>query len=330
MVTAHNPRTNGQSTLHHIAQAPRLRPSGAAQRVLLITDSTTDATTFSRALRAMDVEGICFGGGLKGLTAARSNHFDLVVVDEQLGDTSGLDVLRRLRGDDAPQRCLVLTSRPSISLATAAHTVGALGLVEKPLRALDVIAVVNTALARETVSAPDAAAAVGVDELPGRPLTTSGAVLDASRSVAERWASVVVRTLDAESDPKTVRMWAQAVGMSRTTLCECCRLVHVAAHDARDFTRLLRAICHSGEVWQPEMVLNLADTRTLKRLLTRGGFTDRVSHTPLLWQYLTRQRWIPADNAGLIALQRFLYGSSGVAPAQLSPVCAAPCTDTCS
>jgi hypothetical protein len=58
-------------------------------------------------------------------------------------------------------------------LATAAHTVGALGLIEKPLRALDVIAVVNTALARETaVSAPDGTAAVAVGEPRGRTLTT--------------------------------------------------------------------------------------------------------------------------------------------------------------
>jgi hypothetical protein len=101
--------------------------------------------------------------------------------------------------------------------------------------------------------------------------------------------------------------WAQAVGMSRSVLCECCKLVHVAAHDARDFARLMRAICRSGEMWQPETVLDVADSRTLKKLMSRGGFTERTIRTPPIGQFLERQQWIPENNSGLITLREFLY-----------------------
>jgi hypothetical protein len=122
-------------------------------------------------------------------------------------------------------------------------------------------------------------------------------------SVAERWASFVLDVVQAERDPKTIGTWARLLGVSRSVLCECCRLVHVSPRDARDFARVMRAIHRSGERWQPETVLDLADARTLKKLLTRAGFLSGVVLTPSPQEYLDRQQWIPRDNAGLRALQ---------------------------
>jgi hypothetical protein len=125
-------------------------------------------------------------------------------------------------------------------------------------------------------------------------------------SVAERWATLVLNAVHAEHDPKTISTWARLVGVSRSVLCEYCRLVHVPPRDARDFARLMRAVHRCGKAWQPETVLDLADARTLRKLLSRAGFLERIALTPSPQEFLDRQQWIPRDNPGLRALERLL------------------------
>lgn len=127
-------------------------------------------------------------------------------------------------------------------------------------------------------------------------------------SVAERWATCVVRAIDTEKDPKTLTAWAHAIGVSRSALCECCRLVRVSAHDARDFARLVRVVCRSGERWEPEAFLDLADTRTLKKLLVRGGLPDCSTGTPTLREFLERQQFVAPDSPGLLAFRHLMFG----------------------
>jgi hypothetical protein len=129
-------------------------------------------------------------------------------------------------------------------------------------------------------------------------------------SVAERWATCVVRAIDADKDPKTLTAWAHAIGVSRSALCECCRLVRVSAHDARDFARLVRVIYRSGERWEPEAFLDLADTRTLKKLLVRGGLPESSTGTPTLQEFLERQQFVAPDSPGLLAFRHLLFGAA--------------------
>jgi hypothetical protein len=137
------------------------------------------------------------------------------------------------------------------------------------------------------------------------------------QSAATRWAALVLSTIDVEDDPKTILQWARSIGLSRSVLCERCRLVRIPTHDARDFARLVRAICRSGDVWQPENILDLADTRTLRKLLSRAGLSDLRNGPPSLEDFLARQDWIPGDNPGLIALREWLFGSDiRLAPAR--------------
>jgi len=125
-------------------------------------------------------------------------------------------------------------------------------------------------------------------------------------SVAERWALLVLRTMKADHDPKTIATWAKWVGVSRSALCEYCRLIHVSAHDSRDFARLLRAIYQSGERWEPEAVLDFSDGRTLTRLLTRGGLRISERRALTISEFLERQEFIVPTNPGLLALRRWL------------------------
>jgi hypothetical protein len=135
-------------------------------------------------------------------------------------------------------------------------------------------------------------------------------------SLVERWAMLVLRTMHAERDPKTIGDWARSVGISRSALCESCRLVHIPPHDAKDFARMLRAVFRSGERWQPETVLDFADGRTLNKLLTRSGWSPEARlRTPTLEQFLERQQWIPQNASGIETLRRLMFGTSASGPA---------------
>lgn len=135
-------------------------------------------------------------------------------------------------------------------------------------------------------------------------------------SVAERWAPFVLRTLDADYDPKTIADWAKWVGVSRSVLRACRRLAHVAAHDARVLARLIPGIVRAGERSQPEGLLVFSDSRTLKRRLARVGMTDRETRLPTALAFADRQPCIPAGHPGLMVLRRWLRPALGAAAAE--------------
>jgi DNA-binding response OmpR family regulator len=297
-----NVRSFGQAKLNGERPGAPERHVRAPSRghLLFIGSALRDAAAVSRAARALQFDSTWARCGAEGLRAARSSDVDLLFVDHDLSDMSGLDVARMLRETDPDLRSLLLGDPATLAMAKHARRAGALGVVAKPLSTKDLVAAVQSARSTNhtTANAPEL-----LDEDLGALPTARRA---ACGSIADRWALMVLRTIDAEVDPKTVGIWGQAIGVSRSVLSECCRLVHVAARDARDFARLIRAICRSGDRWQPETVLDLADMRTLKKLLERGGFARQVTWTPTLEEFLERQEWISGTNPGMLALRRLL------------------------
>ena len=284
------------------------RGINARARALLIADDVSEADTFRWALRALHLESVWARFGAEGLAAIRHERFDLVFVDADLPDMQGVNVIRTQRAEDDRVRYVLLADVADGVTDTDAAG-GAIDILAKPLSASDVIVLTNTALGqygskglatRETLRA--SASGGSRRSIRPRALGTPG-------SIAERWAHLVLRTIDAKGDPRTIANWAKSIGVSRSVLSECCRLVHVSTHDARDFARLVRAICHSGDQWQPEAVLDLADVRTLRKLLTRAGVTSRAARTPTLPEFLDAQDWIREDNPGLVALRALLFGT---------------------
>jgi hypothetical protein len=55
----------------------------------------------------------------------------------------------------------------------------------------------------------------------------------------------------------------------------------------------------------PEAPMDVADARTLKKLLQRSGCAGQTD-VPAFEQFLERQQWIPQDHAGLAALRALL------------------------
>lgn len=278
-------------------------PGGdAVPRVLLIQEDRELADTFRSALAALQVETAWAQSGLEGLARARLTRFDLLVVDLDLPDIPGVAVISALRATDEATRLIVLSGSVTAAVARDALGWGAVGVLGKPLTPDDVMSSVGMALrlgGRGGSHQAAPAAAQGGNVVPW-PQSS------APRSVAERWAVLMLRTIDVEGDPKTLAIWARSIGVSRSALCECCRLMHVSPHHARDFARIMRVIHRSGGTWQPEALLDLADARTLKKLLTRAGLARPGLATPSLAEFLECQQWIPKTNPGLVVLRGLL------------------------
>jgi CheY-like chemotaxis protein len=108
-------------------------------RVLVIDDSTTIRSIVRKTLLATRFpfevgEAI---DGADALRRVRANHFDVIFIDQNMPDTSGLECLAKIketRPDIAP---VLMTSMPSEDLAAGARALGA-AFLKKPFFPADI------------------------------------------------------------------------------------------------------------------------------------------------------------------------------------------------
>lgn len=267
---------------------------------LLLVDSTQESiehTTQALSRLGIDVAGALTGQ--EGLAAARGASYDLLLVDTRLPDMPPMSLVRQLRAENNRVPFALMGQRPTLEMDAEAMRLGALAVLAKPIDLIDVVVLI-----RSTRQAnPDLLASAASRP---RDATTSTHVPAQYGSPVERWAHFVLNTIATAQDPKTMGEWARAVGVSRSVLAEHCRLVRISPRDARDFARMLRAVCRSGQPWEPELLLNYAEARTLNKLLTRAGLPESGAPTPSVHEFLRQQRWIPANSAKLEAVLALL------------------------
>jgi CheY-like chemotaxis protein len=258
------------------------RFEGRAQkkRVLLLEDDPQSSETVALMLSSTHLEVVPALSGDQALAAARRSSFDMLLVDLCLPDIPGLEVVRRLRQQSILTPFIVITGFARPTAVVEAMKLGALTVLEKPLAGDALLETINLVLwPADHDSEP--------------------------RSAVERWALYIRKAVQSESDPKTLDLWARTAGVSRSMLCESCRLVRIPPQDARDFARVLRAIWRSGNMWRPETDLDVADVRTLKKLERRAGLAGAHDSTAsVLETFLERQDLIPGTNPALQAVRR--------------------------
>jgi electron transport protein HydN len=102
--------------------------------------------------RGWEVETVT--NGKDGLARARAESFDLVVLDLDLPDLTGLDLLRQVR-EAAPETPVVaLTRHPSMSTAVEAMRAGAFDCLAKPCPPQAMASAADRALRARTSAAP--------------------------------------------------------------------------------------------------------------------------------------------------------------------------------
>jgi len=78
------------------------------KRILIVEDNEIDVRLLKDILQWRGYETLQTGDGLEAINLAFANLPDLILMDIQLPEISGLEVTRRLRGDDRSQRIPII------------------------------------------------------------------------------------------------------------------------------------------------------------------------------------------------------------------------------
>jgi len=120
---------------------PRLtRPDGSPVRVLVVDDEPNLAELLTSALRYEGWEVEVALNGTKAVSTAKSQRPDAVVLDMMLPDFDGMELLRRLRGDQSDVPVLFLTARDAVEDRVAGLTAGGDDYVTKPFSLEELVA----------------------------------------------------------------------------------------------------------------------------------------------------------------------------------------------
>lgn len=115
-------------------------------KVLIVEDDPGTADAFSLLLRLDGFEAESAGTGAAGIALALSGCFDVILVDRNLPDMSGVDVIRQLRAGGISSRMVVVTAFPDLDSSFDAASAGAVGYVDGPIFGDEVPAIVRHAL----------------------------------------------------------------------------------------------------------------------------------------------------------------------------------------
>ena len=117
-------------------------------KVLIIDDEKTFRVVAQAALAAEGLEVRSAASGGEGLAVARDMRPDVVVLDRNLPDADGLNVLERLRGDGGGDAPLVVMATAYGEIENAVHALklGAFDYLTKPIQLPSLVLTVRNAI----------------------------------------------------------------------------------------------------------------------------------------------------------------------------------------
>ena len=119
----------------------RRNAGGTSMRVAIVEDDPSQAELLSHWLRRGGHQSHCFERGATAIHALSQNSFDVLVLDWNLQDIGGVEVLRRIRGSgQASLPILFASARGREEDVVSALREGADDYMIKPVRRLEFIA----------------------------------------------------------------------------------------------------------------------------------------------------------------------------------------------
>ncbi|HMP42762.1 MAG TPA: response regulator transcription factor [Roseiflexaceae bacterium] len=107
-------------------------------KILVVDDERPVRVMLEAALRAQGHRVECVGSGSEARAQIETEEFDLVLLDLQLGDSDGIDVLRDVKERWPATEVILLTAHGSINSAIAALRHGAFDYLLKPAQVFDI------------------------------------------------------------------------------------------------------------------------------------------------------------------------------------------------
>jgi DNA-binding response OmpR family regulator len=106
--------------------------------ILVVDDERVVRMMLEAALRAQGYRVQSAGSGTDARELLTAEEFDLVLLDLQLGDTDGIEILREIKRDWPATEVILLTAHGSINSAIAALRHGAFDYLLKPAQVNDI------------------------------------------------------------------------------------------------------------------------------------------------------------------------------------------------
>src|ERR1700678_1673077 len=141
------------------ASLPRLAVTASARsRVLIVDDNVELVGTLHAVIMSAEladgraassaIEVVTASRGDEGLEVARTRGFDVAIVDVKLPDTSGVDLIAKLRAACPFGEVVLITGFATMDAAMGALRSGAYAFVPKSFRPEELISTVDQALAK--------------------------------------------------------------------------------------------------------------------------------------------------------------------------------------
>jgi len=101
---------------------------------LLIVDDEIDIREFAKSFfTKRSIEVLTAGGGNEALKIIDEHQPDLVLLDVQMEEISGIEVLKKLRNDKNDVKVIMVTGTEDPLVINEANSLGVKGYVHKPL-----------------------------------------------------------------------------------------------------------------------------------------------------------------------------------------------------
>ena len=103
--------------------------------VLLVEDSKPLAALYQQYLKDVKINLVCVGSGEEAKTFIANNIPSLVLLDLNLPDLQGSEILQWIRDKEFPTSVIVVTASNSINVAVDMMKIGAIDFLDKPIDA---------------------------------------------------------------------------------------------------------------------------------------------------------------------------------------------------
>lgn len=138
------------------AQSPPHRKSANNQRILIVEDEKLTQTLLHRMLKVHGYEILRSSGGREAVNLARTEQPDLILMDINLPDISGLDATRLLKQDEQTKNIpiIAVTGFSTYGDEIAALKSGCAAYISKPLNINELVRTMDLCVPSPSPSVP--------------------------------------------------------------------------------------------------------------------------------------------------------------------------------
>ena len=126
--------------------------------ILIVEDDVPFGTMLKTFLNKRNYEVELVFSGEEAFRKLKQNSFNLILTDVRLPDTSGLDILKQVKTDNAETQVIIMTGYAEISMAVQAMKNGAFDYVSKPFRPEAILQTIENALTHNQIKPTEAPA----------------------------------------------------------------------------------------------------------------------------------------------------------------------------